>query len=433
MKVKIGKFKGSIYQEGNGWTGALEVEHMPNGRRVRLKRRGASPEEVKAKLCQAVKARTQKEASRSPIERAVADFLSAIAKSEQSEHKMLERELLDRLIWTVEDLRRGTRASRYTVDRAVTDFLTTLEKRGRAPSTMATYRGLVNRHLIPQLGTTLVLELSADQVEEWLHERAAVLTSSSLTILHGLLKRALRRAQRHDKVNRNVAEVVDTPKGCKPGRPSKSLTLEQACALLSVAVQGECRLGPYVVVGLTTGLRTEELRSLRWDDVDLNAGVVYVVRAARAGGDTKTLKSRRGLELPQLAVRALHAVQEQQAADRAGVGDAHRDHGLVFCREDGTPYTSDQIRDRFQKMSNMAGLSGFCPRELRHTFVSVLSDDEVPAETIADLVGHADVHTTLSVYRHQIRPVIRGGAARMDRLFTGMIAVPAEGEAASSG
>jgi hypothetical protein len=75
------------------------------------------------------------------------------------------------------------------------------------------------------------------------------------------------------------------------GRPSKSLTLEQAQALLHAA--RDSHLHPYVVLSVMTGLRTEELRALRWNEVDLDAGTVAVYRAARVSGDTKTRKSRR--------------------------------------------------------------------------------------------------------------------------------------------
>jgi integrase len=58
------------------------------------------------------------------------------------------------------------------------------------------------------------------------------------------------------------------------------------------------------------------------------------------------------------------------------------------------------------------------PRELRHTFVSLLSDHGVAIEKIADLVGHAGTGTTQAVYRHRLKPVITGGAEVMDKIFT---------------
>jgi hypothetical protein len=58
------------------------------------------------------------------------------------------------------------------------------------------------------------------------------------------------------------------------------------------------------------------------------------------------------------------------------------------------------------------------PRELGHGFVSLLSDEGVPVEQIARLVGHAGGSTvTETVYRKQLRPILDGGAIVMDRIF----------------
>ncbi|GAA1775357.1 tyrosine-type recombinase/integrase [Streptomonospora arabica] len=57
------------------------------------------------------------------------------------------------------------------------------------------------------------------------------------------------------------------------------------------------------------------------------------------------------------------------------------------------------------------------PRELRHSFVSLMSDSGVPLEDIARLVGHSGTAVTEAVYRKEIRPVITGGAEAMDGVF----------------
>ncbi|QKW01700.1 tyrosine-type recombinase/integrase [Streptomyces sp. NA02536] len=57
------------------------------------------------------------------------------------------------------------------------------------------------------------------------------------------------------------------------------------------------------------------------------------------------------------------------------------------------------------------------PRELRHSFVSLLSDRGVPLEVISRLVGHSGTAVTEEVYRKQIRPVIQTGAVVMDGIF----------------
>jgi integrase len=58
------------------------------------------------------------------------------------------------------------------------------------------------------------------------------------------------------------------------------------------------------------------------------------------------------------------------------------------------------------------------PREMRHTFVSVLSANGVPVESIALLAGHERSATTEAVYRHEIRPALTQGAEVMDKIFS---------------
>jgi integrase len=66
-----------------------------------------------------------------------------------------------------------------------------------------------------------------------------------------------------------------------------------------------------------------------------------------------------------------------------------------------------------------AGLqaSEWTPRELRHSFVSLLSSSAVPIEDMAHLVGHASTDVTEKIYRKELQPVLTRGATAMDTLF----------------
>jgi integrase len=67
---------------------------------------------------------------------------------------------------------------------------------------------------------------------------------------------------------------------------------------------------------------------------------------------------------------------------------------------------------------NVAGIEGsWSPRELRHTFVSIMSESGVPVEEIARLAGHSNTRTTETIYRRELRPVISTGAVVMDHIF----------------
>ncbi|WCN84611.1 site-specific integrase [Micromonospora sp. LH3U1] len=179
-------------------------------------------------------------------------------------------------------------------------------------------------------------------------------------------------------------------------------------------------LHAYTVVSLLTGARTEELRALTWSHVNL-AGkpdneppvppAIQVWRSVRADGDTKTKKSRRTLALPARCVTALtthHERQGQPAADR-----------LVFASTAGTALDRHNVLRAFRPVVAKAGLDprDWTPRELRHSLVSLLSQSGMSLEQIADLCGHSGTTVTESVYRHQLRPVLLGGAVAMDRIF----------------
>jgi integrase len=303
----------------------------------------------------------------------------------------------------------------------------------RDEDTITANRILANQHVIPLIGAIKVKELTADQVDEWLDELTSKLATRSLQGVHAILKRAIRQAQARDKVLRNVAELVTTPKG-KQGRPSRAMTLEQATAMLEQAKAS--RLHAYVVVSLLTGIRTEEARALRWSHVvasvdkekqwrpvteagfDHDRFAIYVWRSVRANGDTKTEKSRRTLELPTQAAEALHMHHVRQARERLAAGKRWQDHGLVFASQAGTPLDASHVRRAFKAITKKAGLGeNWTPRELRHSFVSLMSDNGVPIETIADLVGHASTAVTEEVYRHQLKPVITRGAETMNTIF----------------
>ena len=101
---------------------------------------------------------------------------------------------------------------------------------------------------------------------ETLDALAGRLSTRSLQITRLCLERAIRHAEVRDLVGRNVAALVKAPAG--RGRYA------------------------YVVLSATTRLRTEELRALRWKEVDLDAGPVVVYRAVRATADTRPPKEQ---------------------------------------------------------------------------------------------------------------------------------------------
>jgi excisionase family DNA binding protein len=111
--------------------------------------------------------------------------------------------------------------------------------------------------------------------------------------------------------------------------------------------------------------------------------------------------------------------RKRHAAERLQAGEKWQDHDLVFCREDGAPLDRWQVRREFAVITRAAGLGEeWAPRELRHSFVSILSASGVRIEDISDLMGHSGTSVTETVYRHEIRPALTTGATAMSKILS---------------
>src|SRR5204863_8382935 len=101
-------------------------------------------------------------------------------------------------------------------------------------------------------------------------------------------------------------------------------------------------------------------------------------------------RTRRTRALPQWAVQALRAWSSSQAGERLAAGDGWQDTGLVFTTHRGAALDAGNVRKMFKRVCYEAGtVDGWTPRELRTTFVSLMSHQGVAIEEIARLVGHA--------------------------------------------
>ena len=141
----------------------------------------------------------------------------------------------------------------YTVAQAIGDYLAD-GLPGRAPKTIRTQRKVLGP-LLPILGNVPLRELTAADVRSALIMLAATRATRTVSMTHAALARAIRHAEASDKVRRNVAALIDSPSG-RQGRPSRSLTFEQAVALITAAQ--EYALYAYVVLSLLVGLRGEQ-------------------------------------------------------------------------------------------------------------------------------------------------------------------------------
>ena len=282
-----------------------------------------------------------------------------------------------------------------------------------------------------------------------------------------MLRAALNQALRWELVSRNAAALTDPPRH-RP-REIQPLTSEQAKTLLR-AVVGH-RLEALITVALGLGLRRGEALALRWDAVNLEAGVLSVrhtldwkggdpvarrslvderdrllaqlnattdgatrrelqaslaetrqklkaVRGSAQFSEPKTARSRRTITLPDVVATALRKHRTRQLEERLVAGSRWRESGLVFTTPIGTTIDTHSLHRTFKMILRGAGLPNIRYHDLRHTAATLLLAQGVDPRTIMETLGHSQIGLTLNTYAHVVPALQRKAAEKMHEILT---------------
>jgi integrase len=280
------------------------------------------------------------------------------------------------------------------------------------PSTFASYRDIINGHIIPHLGTIRLEELTTRRVEAFYGDlkagkgSARALSPKTIGNVAGVLKTALRDAIRWGLLAVNPIAEARRPSGRT--REMNAWEPEDLAAFLDASRSD--RQGAIWHLAATTGQRRGELLGLRWSDIDLdNATITIRTTRVRAGGviveeTPKTAKSRRTISIDKHTVDALRRLKAQQAEDKLAHGEIWQNDGnFIAIEEDGQPTHPHTFSVRFRRLIRHAGLPNIRLHDLRHSYVVAARRAKIDTKTISERIGHADTSVTLRVYDHVFR------------------------------
>ena len=308
-----------------------------------------------------------------------------------------------------------------TVARALDDFLTralpnrTSGRRPLSPTTIERHHASA-AHIRRELGAVRLAELTVVSIDNMLDRLTAgcgarrPLGRASQQKILQTLALTLDYAKRRKLIAENVAREATIPPAAKPTTPRTSLRPDQARALLD-ELHLE-RNGAMFAMSLMLGLRPGEAAGLFWEDLHLDEGLVNVTRGLRVvrnrtevADDLKTESSKRTVAMPADLVDWLRRHRTEQAAERLRSTE-WRDPRLVFATRTGRPLSPSNNRRQLSAICERLGIAAVTPNELRHSCASLLADEGVSNEAIADLLGHTTTRMVDQTYRHRLRPFI---------------------------
>jgi integrase len=304
-----------------------------------------------------------------------------------------------------------------------------LSVRPISPTTVAAYRGYIDRSILPSLGRLQVGQLDAATLDTFYArlrrqggKGGRPLAASSVRQIHAILSGALTRAVVWGWINHNPARLASPPS--REQADTQPPAVEDAARLLRTAAAEDPELGLFLRLAVVLGARRGELCALRWSEVDLDQGevliagaVVRVPNEALLAKPTKTHAKRR-VAVGAGTVELLRARRVAQAKDALACGTTLAADAYVFSHvPDGSkPIDPDGMTHRFQRLARRLGVR--CRlHDLRHFMVTQLVAGGVDWRTVSGRAGHADGHMTLATYAHFQQAQDRQAAEFMDELL----------------
>jgi integrase len=288
------------------------------------------------------------------------------------------------------------------------------------PSTYESYKNNVRR-IKRYLAHRELASVKPADIQDWyLRLQAEGLSPYTIAQARRVLHIALGDAVRWELIPRNPIDVTKPP---RVEHVEKSWLRANEARTLFKKTGGQPLHALWVVLA-TTGLRIGEALALDWSDFDSEARTIRVRRAIqrqKGAGlvfvDTKTEKSRRTVELTQLATNALLRHREEQEKAREQLGSAWKNSNLIFCTSVGGPLDGTNVYRSLRRVLVKNEIRRVGLHALRHSAASLMLAEGVPMKVVQEILGHSSYQLTANTYSHIAPDLRRDAAKRLDALF----------------
>lgn len=291
---------------------------------------------------------------------------------------------------------RGSNREALTLEQFTERWLSLYVEPNVRPFTVVCYRGVLQQHILPVLGSYKLQDIKADAVQRVFN--ALLLSPNTKAHTRIIFSMLMKRARKLGLIADNPCEDLVLP----PVRVHhvRSLTPDEARRFLKVCEKH--RDGFLLSTALLTGLRKSELLKLRWEHVDLVKGIIAVREGGSVAGETKSEAGRRDVVMPRYLLERMNAefIRDEQKHMETPTWNPDRCvfpsiHGKY---RPGTGVASNNLRSALKRAG--IDLPGFRFHDLRHSHGSLLLDAGVALPAIQERLGHASLQTTVAMYLH---------------------------------
>ena len=268
------------------------------------------------------------------------------------------------------------------------------------PSTFACYATIIQKHIRPSIGTVEMEEMNNEILSEFILDRQSRgLSANTMRLILFLLKSIIRAGERRGIC---PAEPLDFFLPKDRGYEMKLLSQDNRRKLLSWLAGCRTNFELGLLLSLSTGIRVGELCCMKWEDVDLEEGVLHIRRtvsrirntdqkntAAKTVlyiGSPKTGTSQREIPLPDFMIPRLKEKKREAGC--------YLLTGRTGCME------PRGVQRRFKNLLRKLRLPDVNIHALRHSFASQWIENGFDSKSLSEILGHSSVKITMDIYVH---------------------------------
>jgi len=281
----------------------------------------------------------------------------------------------------------------------------------KKPATRADYEGVLKKHLIPYFKQTPIQDITTSHIQGYVNHKLTRTHPRTLSKTLMVLGLMFHHAEQWGYVYGNPVRNVERPR--VPHKEMDYLTPQEVRRLLS-ELQGADHA--VVATAVLTGMRRGEIAGLRWGDVDLAKGIIYVRRSYNQRHGFQSPKTRRGSRavlIPTSLVDILKTHNKTKINNNSVNSD-----DLVFGK-DGIPLPENVTRDLLHPALDRAGLRHIRWHDLRHTYAAMMISNGENIKFVSQQLGHTSTRTTWDIYAHLLPEASQGFGERLDEMVFG--------------
>ena len=327
------------------------------------------------------------------------------------------------------------RGGRPPADIPVYDYLVSYLKRVEPElqkNTIVSYRSMTNgkiRRYFQRRPQLTVGNLKPQDIQDFYQSLFADgVVANTVIHYHALLRRAFQQAFKEERIDANPFDRVGRPK--KNKFHGENYTQEELLTLLHLA-RGDV-IYPAILLAGARGLRRSEALGVRWSRIDWEKRTVLLdtkIVEYRENGkkkvepveEMKNKSSRRTLPLPDPVVEMLQVQKEHREVYRKMFQGSYNAQYLdyVCVNQLGELLRPSYVTDHFRELLEKYGLRHIRFHDLRHTFASLLINQDVPLINVSNFLGHSDLSTTANIYAHLDKASKQASAAVISDILQG--------------